>query len=283
MNRQTPIELPEGYLDFYMNLESWENEQEIILKRNCSFIKHDIHELLPVMKANKLSLLQVTGINIKPEQYKEVFCKFLSVLKHLRPETSLVVDKLFNSIYYLNFNIILKKIIKDDEVYFSKLASIINVPDDLFIFILDHSIRPFLRIYAAPYQEELMNNGFEPRDFLMICPVCGAKSNFSRLRVSDGRRFMFCDRCFTEWETKYLQCVRCGNDEPGTILYITLEHDEAYQLYYCEKCKGYLKTYDERQTERAVDLYIANVETIYLDIIAKAKGYSNHYCDLMSN
>ncbi len=279
MNRQTPVDLPEGYLEFYMNLESWENEQEIILKKSCSFTKHDIHQLLPVMKANKLSLLQIKGIDIKPEQYRELFCKFLSLLNRLRSQTSVVVDTLFKNIDHLDFDVILGKLIEDDKDYFSKLALAINVPDELFVFILDHSLRPFLRIYSAPYQKEIINNGFESWDFPMICPVCGAKSNFSRLRVNDGRRFMFCDRCFTEWETKYLQCVRCGNDEPGTIKYITIEHDEAYQLYYCEKCKGYLKTYDERQTGRSTDLYIANIETIYLDMLAKAKGYSNHDFD----
>jgi len=37
-----------------------------------------------------------------------------------------------------------------------------------------------------------------------------------------------------------------------------------------------LKTYDERGLGRPTDLFIANVETIYLDILAQEKGYTNH-------
>ena len=33
MNTKTPVDLPEGYLDFYKNLESWQNQQQITLKQ----------------------------------------------------------------------------------------------------------------------------------------------------------------------------------------------------------------------------------------------------------
>ena len=276
MNRQIPVDLPEGYLDFYINLESWENEQEIILKQSCSFLEYDINRVFPEMIAKKESLLQLKGINIKPEEYKELFSQFLSLLNRLRSQTSAVVNILFDNIEILDFAVILQALIEDEKDYFSKLALAINVSDELLIFIFDHSLRPFLRIYASPYQEKINQDDFSLWALPMICPICGAQSSFSRLRAKDGKRFMFCDRCFTEWKAEYLQCGRCGNNQPETIKYITIEHDEAYQLYYCEKCNGYLKTYDERQTGRSTDLYIANIETVYLDMLAKAKGFSNH-------
>ena len=87
---------------------------------------------------------------------------------------------------------------------------------------------------------------------------------------------MFCDRCFTEWPVRYLYCVHCGNDQAKDIYYLNVESDDAYRLFLCNKCKGYLKTYDERGLGKPTDLFIANVETIYLDILAQEKGYSNH-------
>jgi FdhE protein len=69
------------------------------------------------------------------------------------------------------------------------------------------------------------------------------------------------------------------NDEPNTINYISVEDDPAYQIYTCDKCKGYLKTYDERTTGKTTDLFIANIETIYLDLLAQEKGYVNHDAD----
>ncbi|MGI5911996.1 MAG: formate dehydrogenase accessory protein FdhE, partial [Syntrophomonadaceae bacterium] len=59
--------------------------------------------------------------------------------------------------------------------------------------------------------------------------------------------------------------------------YITVENRTAYQIYTCDICKGYLKTFDERQNKCSIDMYIANLETIYLDMIAQNKGYTNHY------
>jgi len=274
--RQTPVELPEGYIDFYKELESWENKQQIILKKSCSFEKYD---LLPLLATNKKHLLQIKGIDIKPEQYKKLYKNLLSLISNLRPDISQVMNTLTEHVDDFDFKVIIEKLIENNTDYFIRIASDINVPDELFIFTLDHSLRPFLRAYAAPYQEEITNDEFQSWDFPTICPICGTKSHISRLRTNDGRRFMFCDRCFTEWEAKYLQCVHCGNNEPGTVKYMNIENDDAYQVYTCENCKGYLKTYDERQTGRPTDLYIANVETIYLDMLAQEKGYTSHDFD----
>jgi len=277
VERQFPVELPEGYVDFFKNLESFENEKEINLKNKCSFEKYD---LLPLLASNKKSLLKLKGINIETELYKKVFQDLLAFISKLRPETAPVMNHLAENANKLDFLAIIDKFIADDSAFFAKIAEELDFPEDLFIFVLDHSLRPFLRIYASPYQEALANDEFRSWDFPAICPICGAKSHFSRLRTNDGRRFMFCDRCFSEWEARYLQCVYCGNNEPGSIKYISIENDDAYQVYTCEKCKGYLKTYDERQSGKPTDLYIANVETIYLDMLAQEKGYTNHDFDL---
>jgi len=273
VERQFPVNLPEGYVEFFKNLESFENEKEINLKNKCSFEKYD---LLPLLASNAKPLLQLKGINIEKELYKEIFLDLLSFVAELRPETVPVMNTLRENVDELNFPAIIDEFIADDSAYFAKAAEELGVSEELFIFVLDHSLRPFLRIYASTYQEALANDEFQSWNLPTICPICGSKSHFSRLRTNDGRRFMFCDRCFSEWEARYLQCIYCGNNEPGSIKYMSIENDEAYQIYTCEKCKGYLKTYDERQSGKPTDLYIANIETIYLDMLAQEKGYTNH-------
>ncbi|SHH39232.1 FdhE protein [Thermosyntropha lipolytica DSM 11003] len=273
MQRTTPVELPPGYIVFFQNLESWQNEQEIFLKKTCSFPKVD---LVKTLAAHKKPLVRVKKINIPAEEYKNLLLKFLSFLKAERPDTSKAVKNIEDHMASLDIDTITSQLIINETGFLNDLARDLNVSSELLLFIFDHTLRPFLRILAAPYREELIAREYNSWEFPSICPVCGAKSNISRLRAEDGHRFMFCDRCFMEWETAYLRCVYCGNTEPHTIRYLNVENDDAYQVYVCEKCKGYLKTYDERQTGTKVDLFITNMETIYLDMLAQEKGYQNH-------
>lgn len=273
MSRNSPVDLPDGYLDFYKNLETWQNEQQIILQKTISSKPMD--NVLLLISEQKKPLITDNFV-IDSQQYLTVFQGLLDFMSEARPDSKSSLDDLRLKCETFDYAKQIKDFLNNDFKSFALLAKENVVSYELLIFLFDHSIRPFLRLYAAPYQEKLREDTFQHWDFPTLCPVCGAKSHFSRLRPIDNRRFMFCDRCFTEWETRYLQCVHCGNDTPGTIQYSSVENDDAYQIYTCEKCKGYLKTYDERLGGGSTDLFIANMKTIYLDMLAQEKGYTNH-------
>ncbi|MBO8159276.1 formate dehydrogenase accessory protein FdhE [Thermosyntropha sp.] len=276
INRKMPVELPSGYIDFFQNLENWQNEQEIFLKQTCSFPKVN---LIKILKENKKPLVKVKKIEIPISEYEELLKKFLSFLNTSRPDTAQAVDIIEKNINNLDLASIVNQLVVNENSFPYDLSEQLKISSELILFIFDHALRPFLRILASPYSQELLEQEFNSWEFPGICPVCAAKSNISRLRAEDGRRFMFCDRCFMEWEAAYLKCIYCGNNEPHTIHYINVENDDAYQIYICDKCKGYLKTYDERQAGEKTDLFIANIETIYLDMLAQEKGYQNHEQD----
>ena len=273
MNRQFPVALPEGYVDFYKNLESWQNEQQIKLNQEYVAEKINLNKLL----ANS-SKPVVNSINFKIDaaKYKSLYLELLLFLKENRPEIKASMTKINEHIDQLDFELLSAQLLADNQEYFLELANRLEVPHELLFFTVDHALRPLLRLYAKPYYGDFVTEDFLPVNAPNICPFCGCKSHFSRLRSEDNQRFMFCDRCFTEWIVRYLYCVHCGNDEPGTISYISLENDVAYQIYTCDKCKGYLKSYDEREAGKMTDLFIANIETIYLDMLAQEKGYITH-------
>jgi FdhE protein len=273
MERQLPVTLPEGYVEFYKKLETLQNEQEIKLKKLINSEKPDSIQLL---SHNKKPLINHINIKIDTNLFKELYTQLLDFIKLNRTQSAEIIDKFNKAANDLDFKLLIEKIIEDDYKYIAEIASNANISPELFIFTLDHTLRPFLRIYASPLADTIREETFQYWDFPNICPFCGSKSRIGRLRAGDGRRFMFCDRCFTEWETRALYCVHCGNDEVGTIRYLSIENDPAYQIYVCDKCKGYLKTYDERKKNGAVDLFIANVETVYLDMLANENGYKNH-------
>jgi len=273
MANKSPVELPEGFVDFYKNLETWQTEQQLKLQQYLSFEKLDFRSRIT---ENNKPLIETDNFSVDSELYKGIFQSLLHHLNETRPEVNNLIDLMAQHTQQLDFEQVVHNLLKDNAEYFAETAHTVGLSPDLLVFLFDHSLRPFLRIYAKPYYKEINEDTFQYWNFPSICPVCGGKSHFSRLRSSDGRRFMFCDRCFSEWETPFLRCTHCGNTEPGTIKYLAVENDPGYQLYICDKCMGYLKTYDEKQAGGTADLFISNIETVYLDILAQEKGYTNH-------
>lgn len=273
MSRQVPVTLPEGYVDFYKNLETWQNEQQIRLQKEYVPEKVDVDQLL---LKNTRPLIEIIKFELDSNAYKDMYSKLLAFIKGSRQESGKMMDAIFNRVSELDFENLTQKVMTQDYDYMNDLASELDLPGELFVFTLDHAFRPFLRAFASPMASDLASEKLTRWPFPNQCPCCGSKSHISRLSASDGRRFMFCDRCFSEWETTLLYCVHCGNDEPGSIKFINIENDPAFQIYVCDKCKGYLKTIDERKLGQRTDLFIANIETIYLDLLAREKGYINH-------
>jgi len=260
-------------VDFYKSLETWQNKQQITLKKTYSPSPIDV---LKVLANTNKPLIQSIDFELDEGLYKQMYREFLIVLKEYRQEIAVVLDKILENLDQLDFNLLPVKLLEADQQYFSELSARIDVSNELLIFTVDHSLRPWLRLWAEPHYAAIANDEFKSWQLAAICPFCGKRSHFSRLRAADGRRFMFCENCFTEWETRYLYCVHCGNDNPDKIQYLCLEDNMSYQLYTCEECKGYMKTFDERPEGSETDLFIANIATIYLDMLAQEQGYSSH-------
>lgn len=278
MDMHPPTPLPEGYLEFFQALESWQNEQTIKLRKEFVHSKQDLNVRL---QENKKPLLSQINPHIDGDLLQNLLASLLAFLETARPSVKDSVQKLQSNLGRLDFDNLVKAFLKPKESELVAVANQLELSGDFFIFVLDHALRPVLRLIAESYQADLAASNFH-WDTPAICPICGAKSHFSRLRKDDGQRIMFCDRCFSEWKTRYLFCVHCGCDHPNDITYLSVDGHDDYRVYVCKQCHGYLKTYDERTSGRPVDMYIANMGTIYLDMLAQEKGYTNHDDDYLS-
>lgn len=272
MSNTIPVELPEGFIDFYKRIETWQNEMLFRLKKEKPVSKI---EAAPLLAEKNQPLLEIMDMEIDPDQYKGAVMELANLVKAERGLTQDKVNRIIEVLDSYDFGDLARRMIDKDRDFFNKLARENDLALELLIFILDHALRPFLRHFALPYQDSLR----EEDDLVWpngTCPVCGNQANFSRIRGEDGRRFLFCEHCFTEWEYQYLACIYCGNTEPKTIRYFVIEGDDAHQVFVCDKCRGYLKTFDERKGREKVDLFIAAIETVYLDMIAEEEGYTNN-------
>lgn len=108
------------------------------------------------------------------------------------------------------------------------------------------------------------------------CPVCGGTPDFGRFsKEEEGRRYLWCARCDTEWAFFRLRCPHCGNDNQKTLKFFTTDYREELRADVCEQCKGYVKTIDERKIEDPPPTcYVReNVASAYLDFIAEKNGF----------
>ncbi len=269
MTNRVPVELPDGYVEFYKTIESWQNELLFRLKRNTELEQPNIGG---IPQGILRPILETHGIDLDPEAYKGAFLELIQLVKRERESTREALNRIITVFTDLDFAEMASRIINDDKAFFDDLADEIGFARELAFFLLDHALRPFLRCYALPYQDTIAQENFGWE--MGICPVCGSQTNFSRVRAEDGQRFLFCEHCFTEWRSKYLGCIYCGNTEPHSIRFLIIEGDDANQIFVCDKCKGYLKTFDERKGRIKTDLFIAGIETVYLDMIAEEEGYT---------
>jgi FdhE protein len=74
---------------------------------------------------------------------------------------------------------------------------------------------------------------------------------------------------------KRLACTYCGNEDHKDLTQLTVEEIPGYQVHACDKCKGYLKVVDQRESvEKGVDPFLTDLMTQDLDEAAKSKGYT---------
>ncbi|NLW45022.1 MAG: formate dehydrogenase accessory protein FdhE [Syntrophomonadaceae bacterium] len=270
MKNRLPFVLPEGYVEFYKAVESWQNEFFFKLKRTAGTGEYDADR---VPQNIERPVLETHGIDIDPDHYREAFLELTQLVMKEREGIKESLQEIVKVFSEMDFIEVASRVINNDYQHFKNLAAEKGLAGELAYFLLDHALRPFLRCYALPYQEVVGGEDFHWE--MAVCPVCGFQVTFSRFRAEDGQRFLFCEHCFTEWPSRYLGCIYCGNAEPLTIKYLVVEGDDAHQLFVCEKCKGYLKTFDERKGDAKRDLFIAGIETVYLDLIAEENGYTN--------
>lgn len=153
----------------------------------------------------------------------------------------------------------------------------LNLPEEspcqdreLLDFILCQTMRPFLQRYA----EGVMPFYKEDRWVLDYCPVCGQKAYFSYLRREDGKRVLVCPLCGTEWIYRYLSCPWCGNANHQDIKFFEVAEVPGYEVYVCEKCRGYQKTYNAKKGVGHDDWMLEDIKTLALDMIAMREGYA---------
>ena len=141
MNTKTPVDLPEGYLDFYKNLESWQNQQQIKLKQAYTPAAIDV---VKIMDQTKRSVMQSIDFELDASVFREVYLELLKFLQESRPETADQIEQIRSASIQFDFEVLPVKIMEGDRPYFASLAQKHELAEELLVFSVDHTLRPFL-------------------------------------------------------------------------------------------------------------------------------------------
>ncbi len=152
------------------------------------------------------------------------------------------------------------------------------VGTDFALFVGLNLTQALLELYGQKLKDRIDQEGW----LKGICPVCGSRPSTQRLRRDDGRRMLRCSLCASEWHFKRIMCPFCENEDYNTLRYFFVDESSpidkpAFRVDVCDKCKSYIKTLDERKLPESEkpDLYVENLSTLYLDMLAQRDGYKS--------
>jgi len=104
------------------------------------------------------------------------------------------------------------------------------------------------------------------------CPVCGSEPNMAYF-AKGGGRFLHCEFCGKEWPYPRLKCPFCRNGGQATLGYFQAEEEEGFRVYFCRKCKRYIKTVDRSVFEEPAPMELEYMATLHLDLAAGERGF----------
>jgi len=156
-----------------------------------------------------------------------------------------------------------------DSTLLDNLADQAGISRDTFRFLVSQAIPPFLEAYAEQVRDRVDDSVWDKGS----CPVCGGEPLMGKLLEETGKRLLACHLCRTEWGFKRLECPFCGNSDQKKLRYFYDEKDRAHRVEVCDDCRTYLKTVDTRETGKDVILFVDNLATIHLDLVAKREGF----------
>lgn len=234
-------------------------------------------EVIEKCREDAVPLINISPPIVKYEDFFVIMKQISEVIQNYQPDLNDEITKIINLLPDDPSGkkaFVSKAIIPGSSFtyYFNE-----DVNQDIFDFMRNYSVKPFMRAYG-----KYMSSLYDLEEWLKgFCPVCGSYPNMALLEKEEGKRYLSCGWCETKWRFNRLGCPYCLHDESQ---FFTLEGVDKYRVYFCEKCRGYLKTVDETNAgNEAVDLLWEDINTVQLDFIAMREGFSNQKADLALN
>ena len=169
----------------------------------------------------------------------------------------------------IKFSELLHRALVGDEAFFAQAESLTPTAPKMLSFLSQASVAPFVRVHAAAVAQRHDADKIWPHGH---CPVCGGMPYISHLREKEGRRYLTCSFCQTEYRAPRIGCPYCGEQQPDKVAVFTLDALPGFRIDACQGCGCYLKAMDLRQQERLSFAALDDLESLLLDLLAVDRG-----------
>lgn len=224
-----------------------------------NLLQNALDRKLPIIYFLNLSK---NDIDILKEAFQKLVQMFIE--KNIEEQS---LRNLLNSIE--SGKISLKKLIesslREDIKTIEEVSKETDVKIELLLYILGAIIQPCLEEVARK-----LDSNFQDKWWEGSCPVCGRLSAVAKNKY--GNRFLICTFCGTEYLFDKFYCIHCGNKDPYTLKFITVEKNPAFKIDFCTKCKHYIKVLEETKIKNQIPRGLEDILTVNLDFLAKEAG-----------
>lgn len=157
-----------------------------------------------------------------------------------------------------------------DKKPFLEVSRKYDVPDLLLEKVIEFISAPYLELCAEFYNKKLAK--FDWRQ--PFCPICGNIPTMAIVNDKSGQRQLWCRCCDTIWSFHEMVCPFCSNRDSASQKVIFHSDRKPMRIDACDQCHNYIKTIDELIAPQKIHISVKNVETFYLDLLAKKLGYN---------
>jgi FdhE protein len=226
----------------------------------------------------KRPLLDIPSLPIDNNLLHEFSQKLFPILEENEVFGREDIEKFLETKGNLNSSELVRLFFRRELPDLESLSGEYKIGADLLWFIGLNLSQTVLQLYADKLKSRVDQENWLKGN----CPICGSFPAMEKFRREDGKRILWCGLCGTDWHFKRLSCPFCGNEDHNSLRYFFIEEEvvpdkTALRVDVCDRCKRYIKTLDERKLPESEkpELYIENLNTVYLDVLAQKDGYQS--------
>ncbi len=161
-------------------------------------------------------------------------------------------------------------ILTGDPYSIGQRAEQLNLDPELAATLARWTLLPVLE-QVAKQLEPLRQNLVWDKGY---CPTCGSWPMLAERRGMEHQIFLRCGLCASSWQVANIFCPFCNARTHFDIGYLYDESQEAEQrAMTCERCHCYYKAVATLATIPTPGLFVADLETLHLDLIALERAY----------
>ncbi len=260
-------ELAEPLEAFARLFEAFEAAEDALGSWDVSGLEVDKHQF--VQGKFLLDMFPVLDFSDRVKQVCDIVLPACVEAFPALSETIAILQKLDGSAQKTDLATAMRSLLEGDGKAMDAVAEKLDLPFDVFGFVVSQLVAPVLRSQAKALSEHFGLEGWTQG----YCPVCASLPSISYLVGDGGKRWMHCSSCGQNWRFKRQQCAACGEDTTKGQEYFFLEDKKDERAYTCKSCKKYLLTIDIREMTEKPNMNIVPLGLIPLDIKAQEKGY----------